>query len=52
VPAALAGLFLLVNPDYMSVLFTDPVGRIILGLAGAWEVLGMVIIQRILAVDI
>jgi tight adherence protein B len=52
VPLALAGLFFIVNPDYMSVLITDPIGRVMLALAAAWEVIGIVIIRRILAVDI
>jgi tight adherence protein B len=52
VPLALAGLFFIVNPDYMSVLITDPIGRVMLALAAAWEVVGIVIIRRILAVEI
>ncbi len=51
-PAAFVLLMLAVNFEYMSLLFTDPVGRILLILAVILDVIGIVAIKRIVTVDI
>jgi tight adherence protein B len=51
-PAAFVLLMLAVNFEYMSLLFTDPVGRMLLILAVVLDVIGIVAIKRIVTVDI
>jgi tight adherence protein B len=47
-PIFLALLFLAMAPDIMGVLVTEPVGRVLLGVAATLQVLGIVTIRRIL----
>jgi len=51
-PIFLGLLFFAINPDYMSVLFTDTVGRIFVLTAVGLEVLGVITIRAILALDV
>jgi tight adherence protein B len=51
-PAAFVILMLAINFEYMSVLFTDPVGRLLLILAVALDIIGILIIRRIVNVEI
>lgn len=51
-PVAFVVMMLAISFDYMSVLFTDPVGRMLLVLAVVLDVIGMLIIKRIVSVDI
>jgi tight adherence protein B len=51
-PAALAGLMFLIHPDLMSVLWTEPVGRALLALAVTLQVIGFIVIRRIVEIDI
>jgi tight adherence protein B len=51
-PVLLGLLFFAINPDYMSVLFTDTVGRVFILVAVGLEVLGIVTIRAILALDV
>jgi tight adherence protein B len=51
-PVAFVGLMLVLNFDYMSALFTDPTGRILLAIAVALDVLGILAIKRIVTVDV
>ena len=44
--------FTLLNPDYMSPLFTEPVGNAILALAAVMEVASFFVISKILDIDI
>jgi tight adherence protein B len=46
-PFALGGVLMMINPDYISVLFTHEVGRIILGIALAGQLVGLVFIRRL-----
>jgi len=51
-PVAFVIMMLAVNFEYMSLLFTDPLGRLLLILAVALDIVGILIIKRIVSVDI
>ena len=51
-PVAFVLMMLLVNFEYMSALFTDPLGRFLLVVAIVLDVIGILIIKRIVTVDI
>lgn len=51
-PAALAAIMFLIRPTLMSVLVTEPAGWVLLGIAGALQLVGFIIIRRIVAIDI
>lgn len=51
-PAVLAGLFYLINPKWMSVLFTDGLGQVLLAIALFLQFLGFLTIRRILDIPI
>lgn len=51
-PVIIAGLFYVMNPSYMTVLWTEPVGRIMLGSAIFMELCGLYLIKRIITIDI
>ena len=45
-------LFLLINPDYMGLLFTTTAGQVMLALAVGLEFLGAMSIKKVLAIEI
>jgi tight adherence protein B len=51
-PIFLGLLFFAINPDYMSVLFTETVGRILILVAVGLEALGIVTIKAMLNLDV
>jgi len=51
-PVAFVLMMLAINFEYMSPLFTDPVGRLLLILAVGLDVIGILIIKRIVSVEI
>jgi tight adherence protein B len=51
-PAAFVALMLAIDFDYMSPLFTDPAGRLMLVMAIALDVIGILAINRIVNVEI
>ena len=51
-PVGLGLLFMLINPDYMGLLFTEMAGRMMLVAAVGLEVLGIVFIKKILAIEV
>lgn len=51
-PAAFVAMMLAINFEYMSLLFTDPVGRLLLILAVVLDIAGILMIRRIVSVDI
>ncbi len=51
-PLAVVMMMLTVNFDYMSALFTDPLGRLLLVVAIALDIVGILIIKRIVSIDI
>jgi tight adherence protein B len=44
------GMFML-NPEYMRVLFTEPLGRLMLAMAAGLQLIGFVAIRRIMDID-
>ena len=51
-PVGLGALFMLINPEYMSLLFTETAGRFMLLAAIGLEVVGAMAMKQILAIDI
>lgn len=51
-PLIMFGLFMVMNPDYMSVLFNTTPGRLIILAAAFMEVLGYFTIKRIIAIEV
>lgn len=51
-PVAVGGMFLVVSPDYIRPLFTEPMGRIMLGMSVFLETIGVIVIQRILSIEV
>lgn len=51
-PIAIMGLLLVVSNEYVMVLFTTVAGQVLLAVAGIMEVLGMLLIRRILAIEV
>lgn len=51
-PFIVATLVYLTSPDYISLLFTDPRGHLILGASGIWMSIGVVIMRNMINFDI
>lgn len=51
-PVAFVIMMLALNFDYMSTLFTDPTGRVMLAIAVSLDVIGILTIKRIVSVDV
>jgi tight adherence protein B len=51
-PPAFVIMMLAISFDYMSALFTDPMGRFLLAVAIVLDIIGILVIRRIVAVDI
>lgn len=51
-PLALLVLLLVINPVYIATLFTDPLGIVLVGGAACGEVLGIVIVRRIVDIRV
>ena len=51
-PVAFVLMMLVINFDYMSALFTDPLGRFLLAVAIVLDIVGILTIKRIVTVDI
>lgn len=51
-PVGVGLLFLVMSPGYISVLFTSTIGKVMLGIAVVMEVIGIMIIQRILDIEV
>lgn len=51
-PVGVAGLFLVVSPGYITVLFTDTIGQVMLGMAVVLETVGVLIIRRVLDIEV
>ncbi|HXG42067.1 MAG TPA: type II secretion system F family protein [Dehalococcoidia bacterium] len=52
VPVVLAAILLLANRQYIGAMLEEPVGVALLVLAGVWQVIGIVIMRRIVAIDV
>ncbi len=51
-PVGLAVTMFLINPGYIQPLFTHPLGRFILGLAAGMQLVGFILIRRIVNVQV
>jgi tight adherence protein B len=51
-PAALALLFFVINPDMMSLLWSESLGLLMLGLAGVLQLIGFLFMRRILSIEV
>ncbi len=51
-PVAFVLMMLAVNFEYMSLLFTDPLGRLLLILAVGLDIIGILMIKRIVSVEV
>lgn len=51
-PVGIGLLFMLINPDYMSLLFTETVGQILLLIAVGLEVIGFLVMKRVMAIEV
>jgi tight adherence protein B len=51
-PVGLLALITLINPEYMQPLYTHPIGRVLLVLAGVMVVAGSLVIKRIINIKV
>lgn len=51
-PAALGGLIFLINRDYVRMLFTDVLGQAMLVAAGVLQVIGVLVIRRMVRLEV
>ncbi|WP_342387820.1 type II secretion system F family protein [Salinicoccus bachuensis] len=51
-PVVVGILLYVINPDYISLLFTEPVGRILLGGAVVSEVIGFIFIRKMTMIEV
>jgi tight adherence protein B len=51
-PIGLAVFLLAVNPEYIRILFTHPIGRLMIGVALVAEIIGILFIRRIVAIEV
>lgn len=52
IPAAVAVMMFYINPEYAKFFFTDALGRIMLGIAIGLQLIGYLIIKKIVAIEI
>ena len=50
-PIIVMGLVYLTSPSYISLLFTDPMGNLILGASAIWMFLGIMVMRRMINFD-
>lgn len=51
-PIAMLGMMMFVNPEYESIIFTDPKGPMILGIAGGMQLIGAFFLWRIVSIEV
>ena len=51
-PFFMFAIFMVMNPDYMGLLFTTTTGRILMGAAFGLEAMGALAIKRIMAIEL
>lgn len=51
-PVVMLVLLEMLNPKYLQILFTDPVGPTVLGIAAAMQVLGSVLLWKIVQIEV
>jgi tight adherence protein B len=52
VPVALAAILLLANRQYLGIMVEEPIGRVLLVLAGIWQIIGIIIMRRIVSIEV
>lgn len=52
IPVALLFIFMVISPDFTGLLFTDPLGRMMLAAAVVMEVVGFLIIRNIVNIEV
>jgi tight adherence protein B len=52
IPVGLMVIFMMISPDFTSLLFTDKLGQMMLAGAAVSEVLGFLVIQKIVNIEI
>ncbi len=52
IPVGLGAFFMLISPEFTGLLFTDPLGRMMLGAAVVSEILGFAVIQKIVNIEV
>lgn len=52
IPPALFVAFMLISPEFTSMLFTESLGRIMLAIAGTMEMLGFLVIRKIVNIEV
>jgi len=50
-PVAIVGIIFVINPEYMSILFSHPVGLLMLAAAVVSEIVGFFVIKNIVSID-
>jgi tight adherence protein B len=50
-PIIVMGLVYLTSPKYISLLFTDPIGNIILVASGLWMLTGILVMRKMINFD-
>jgi tight adherence protein B len=51
-PLILFSILYMLNPSYMSILFTDPTGRLLIGVAVSMQIVGLIWIRKIINIEI
>jgi tight adherence protein B len=51
-PLILFAILYTLNPSYMSILFTDPIGKILVGVAVSMQLIGFFWIRKIINIEI
>jgi tight adherence protein B len=51
-PLILFSILYMLNPSYMSILFTDPIGKILVGVAVGMQLIGLLWIRKIINIEI
>ncbi len=51
-PLAVGAFVMTVNPEYVTLLFRDPIGRLMLGMAVIGQIIGAVLIRKVVQIDI
>ncbi len=51
-PPAMLGVLWLTSPGYIQVIFEHPLGRMMLALGGLFQIMGMIVIKRLVKLDV
>jgi Flp pilus assembly protein TadB len=51
-PIIVALLVYLTSPDYIKILWTDPVGQIVIGVSGLWMLMGILVMRKMINFEI